>query len=288
MAQDAKIKLNSIIPHFRSDIYWPSWIYLQAESRRIFQNSQRLLKGDSMNRAHNRPTGDQLLQQSMFGDWNIINEKISATLPAFIRTGEPFFRNAELNINALLKSFLLPQLFVTLTFSEHWPQFQGILHQAQENRQRDWGAARQSPNLLPTDFPWEAVEYYYEQIYHLRQYLLTASSASGYGKLRESVMRHEFQLRQAIHTHMLLWVQLTIPELIEKNYICADVPDPTMEPELHRLVIMHQIHTCREHLCGRPPGHNDVSNPCAKGFPQPMSDVTYHPPWRIALQICSI
>ena len=41
---------------------------------------------------------------------------------------------------------------------------------------------------------------------------------------------------------------------------------------------MHQIHTCREHLCGRPPGHNDVSNPCAKGFPQPMSDVTYHPP----------
>ena len=119
MAQDAKIKLNSIIPHFRSNINWQSWIYLQAESCRIFQNSQRLLKGDSMNRAHNRPTGDQLLQQSMFGDWNIINEKISATLPAFIRTGEPFFRNAELNINALLKSFLLPQLFLTLTFSEH-------------------------------------------------------------------------------------------------------------------------------------------------------------------------
>src|SRR6266496_2854539 len=156
MAQDAKIKLNSVIPHFRNDIYWPSWIYLEVESRRLFQNSQRLLKGDGTNRAYNRPTGDQLLQQSMFGDWNIINEKISSTLPAFIRTGEPFFRNAECNIDAMLKSFSLPQLFVTITFSEWWPEFQAIIRRAEESRTSGWGEEQTHQNPLPTDFPWEA------------------------------------------------------------------------------------------------------------------------------------
>ena len=39
MGEDAKIKLNSVIPHFRHDIYWPGWMYLEIESRRIFQNS---------------------------------------------------------------------------------------------------------------------------------------------------------------------------------------------------------------------------------------------------------
>ena len=278
MAQDAKIKLNSVIPHFRNDIYWPSWIYLEVESRRVFQNSRRLLKGDGTNRVHNRPTGDQLLQQSMFGDWNIINEKISSTLPAFIWTGEPFFRNAESNIEAMLKSFSLPQLFVTITFSESWPEFQAIIHRAEQRRTLGWAEEHRQQNPLPTDFPWETVEYYYERLYHLRRYLLTVSFASGYGKLRESVLRNEFQLRQVIHSHMLLWVESSIPELIQKNYIRADVPDPALEPDLHRFVIAHQIHTCKDHLCGKSPGHSDVNNPYRKGFPQPLSSITYHHP----------
>jgi hypothetical protein len=57
MAENVKIKLNSVIPHFRHDIYWPSWIYLEIESRRIFQNSQRLLKRDKIDRLQNRPSG---------------------------------------------------------------------------------------------------------------------------------------------------------------------------------------------------------------------------------------
>ena len=61
MGENAKIKLNSIIPHFRHDIYWPGWIYLEIESRRIFQNLRRLIRMDKTNREQNRPTGDQLL-----------------------------------------------------------------------------------------------------------------------------------------------------------------------------------------------------------------------------------
>jgi len=54
----------------------------------------------------------------MFGDWNTVNEKITATLPAFIRTGDSYFRNVESNVAAMVNAFGFPQLFVTLTFSE--------------------------------------------------------------------------------------------------------------------------------------------------------------------------
>ena len=90
MGENAKIKLNSVILHFRHDIYWPGWIYFEIESRRIFQNSQRLIRMDNTNRAQNRPTGEQLLQKSLYGDWNVVNEQISGTVPAFVRTGIHF------------------------------------------------------------------------------------------------------------------------------------------------------------------------------------------------------
>ena len=278
MGENAKIKLNSIIPHFRHDIYWPSWIYLEIESRRIFQNSQRLLKQDKIDRMQNRPSGAQLLQQSMFGDWNIINEKVTGTLPAFIRTGESYFRNAESNVAAMVNAFGLPQLFVTLTFSESWPDFRCRIERALQFLNSFTSRPQPSQHPLPTDFPWEAVEFYYERIYHFRRYFLSIPSASGYRRLRESVMRFEFQLRQAIHTHMLLWVERSIPELIQCNYIRADVPDPVNEKQLYDLVIAHQIHTCQLHLCGKPPKHDNVNDPCKKGFPQPLSMTCYHPP----------
>jgi Helitron helicase-like domain at N-terminus len=225
MGENAKIKLNGVIPHFRNDIYWPGWMYLEIESRRIFQNSQRLIRMDKTNRERNRPTGEELLQRSMYGDWNIVNEKITGRLPSFVRTGDTFYRAAEADLSAFVKARSLPQMFVTVTFSERWYEFQAIIQSAQDFLNSLSGGAhiRGVPN--PTNFPWEAVEYYYERIYHLRRYLLANPRVSGYGKLMEMVIRYEFQLRQAIHSHMLLWTEYDIEELISRNYIRADVPD---------------------------------------------------------------
>src|SRR5216117_2441803 len=242
MGENAKIKLNSVIPHFRNDIYWPGWMYLEIESRRIFQNSQRLIRMDKTNRERNRPTGEELVQKSMYGDWNIVNEKITGTLPSFVRTGDTFYRTAEADLSAFVKARLLPQIFVTVTFSERWHEFQAIIQSAQDFlNSLSGGAHREAPN--PTNFPWEAVEYYYERIYHLRRYLLGNPRVSGFGKLMEMVIRYEFQLRQAIHSHMLLWTEYDIEELISRNYIRADIPDRNREPELYDLVMAHQIHT---------------------------------------------
>ena len=45
-----------------------------------------------------------------------------------------------------------------------------------------------------------------------------------------------------------------------------------MEPLLHELVIKFQIHTCKDTLCGGPQA---PTGQCQKGFPAPLSFVTY-------------
>ena len=164
----------------------------------------------------------------------------------------------------MLKAFTLPSLFVTITFSERWKEFINILRRA--------AAGTANPN--PTDFPWAAVQCYYERMHHLKQYLFRNANVSGFGKLYELVERYEFQLRQTIHTHMLLWVQKSIPDMIRDNYVRADIPDSALEPELYELVMQHQIHTCKPLLCG---GVNATpqSHPCRKGFPQPLTAKTH-------------
>src|SRR5579859_1502683 len=142
MLYDARFKLNNVISHYRDDWYWASWKYLEIEKQRIHQNNARLLRIDRTNRTHHLPDGFDLLQQSLFGDWNIINERLTNSVPAFIRTGEAFFLTGELNINAMLKAFTLPGLFVTVTFSERWREFQNILRSVSGG----------TDNFVPTDF----------------------------------------------------------------------------------------------------------------------------------------
>lgn len=90
--------------------------------------------------------------------------------------------------------------------------------------------------------------------------------------------RHEFQLRGAIHTHSLLWTEFDQSELIGKAFIRADIPDPEMESELYELVLMHQIHHCHIHLCGR---DDTMTGPCRKGFPAELSPITFQKPGEV-------
>ena len=51
------------------------------------------------------------------------------------------------------------------------------------------------------------------------------------------------------------------------------MPDPDNEPELHAKVRMHQIHTCQNRHCGGPAPSGEQ---CKRGFPRPLSPITYH------------
>src|SRR2546423_6033433 len=50
------------------------------------------------------------------------------TLPSFIRTGETYFNEKLLHINAMMKEYNLPSLFITLTAAEtKWSHLKDIL-----------------------------------------------------------------------------------------------------------------------------------------------------------------
>ncbi|CAG8580993.1 5538_t:CDS:2, partial [Gigaspora rosea] len=59
----------------------------------------------------------------------------------------------------------------------------------------------------------------------------------------------------------------SILDLIQSDFIRADLPNPITEPELHQLISIYQIHRCRPNLCSSP---GTSTHPCKKGFPQPL------------------
>lgn len=72
------------------------------------------------------------------------------------------------------------------------------------------------------------------------------------GQVAHYTIKVEFQFRRSPHIHAFLWLSDS-PTLVRENaenYISivdnivrADLPDPTIEPELHELVSKYQIHT---------------------------------------------
>lgn len=115
---DVKMKLNSINPVFRNDWYWPAWAYQEMEARRILQNNARIVNNRTRQAIDGRLPQNQLLQQSAYGTFSIINEAITSVIPASIRSGEAYFHEKEAMVNAMKQSTGLPKLFVTLTFND--------------------------------------------------------------------------------------------------------------------------------------------------------------------------
>lgn len=258
--QDSQRKLNSVIPHFRDDHYWPGYTYMEVEAIRIFQNNQRIVSARIRQSQDRRMPATDLLQQSAYGPWSVINEKLTTSIPYFIRTGDNYFIENERKIRAMLYTYGIPTLFITITFSEQWPAYQRIL------------STTGPKDVLPSDRPWEAIQYYYERLYWLKRKFFRDPQYSRFGALREMVERQEFQQRGAIHSHCLLWCASPATSLIQERYIRADVPNADVEPLLHTLVLKFQIHTCTDRLCGGP---QPPTGQCRKGFPAALSPTTH-------------
>ena len=233
---------------------------MEIEAICILQNNQRIVSGRTRQALDRRMPASDLLQQSIYGPWSVINEKLTTSIPHFIRTGDTYFAENEQKTKAMLGACGTPTIFVTLTFNEQWPAYRKII------------SSTGSKNTLASDRPWEAVQYYYERLYWLRSQFFRKPQNSGFGSLNELIERQEFQNRGAIHSHDLLWCEKSVEQLINESYIRADVPDPNMEPLLHELIIKFQIHTCKDTLCDGPQAPTEQ---CQKGFPAPLSSVTY-------------
>ena len=53
---------------------------------------------------------------------------------------------------------------------------------------------------------------------------------SNWEKLNHFFEQVEFQNRRAPHTHLILWIEKNINEMIADNIIRSDLPNPEQEP----------------------------------------------------------
>jgi DNA replication protein DnaC len=256
----AKLLLGGVDPRFRLSWYWPFYTYLNLEKLRNHQNRNRILKQRNTDRI-NHPTLSDILAVSAYTGNPIINEIKTTTIPSYIRTGNTYWRKKEHQLNTIIKTFNLPQIFYTVTMAEgKWKHLHEIL------KKTDNG------NTIPTNRPFHVYHHYQNRLKSIHHYLWKNEKLCKWGKWKHHWERDEFQNRGAIHTHGIAYVEKSINELILNNIIRADLPDPNLEPELYQKVLTHQIHHCQEYHCGGPP---TSGKRCSKGFPQPLSNITY-------------
>ena len=230
-------KLNMTISHFRNDWYWFFWMYLKMKELRIHQNSFKIIKNANKRREFDRLIISDFIIQSVYDNWSIIDENQTSSISIELRIESYYFQLAQRKIDTLTKTISLFQIFLTLTFFEKWMKYQKILKDTNEE------------NITLNNRFWKTVQYYHYRWLFFKKYLLRKSNVSNYEKLKNLMKRQEFQNRDVIHIHSLLWMTMSIAKFITKNYIRADVSNSKIESKLYKLVREHQVHICRDDFC---------------------------------------
>jgi len=257
-----KHRLLCVDPRFRLHPYWPHYSYLRLEKLRNHQNTMRLWRQKQSDRILRPPTASELITHSVYSGKRMFDETKTITLPSFIRTGETYFNEKLLHVNAMMREYNLPSLFITLTAAEtKWSHLKDILRST-DNRDTN-----------PTNRPLHTTHHFTHRKKELWNHVWRKPANSNWGHLNQFFERVEFQNRGAPHTHTILWVEKSTIQMIEENLIRSDLPDPNLEPELYQLVLTHQIHTCSPGKCNGPALPGQV---CKKKFPRPYSPTTYY------------
>ena len=95
-----------------------------------------------------------------------------------------------------------------------------------------------------------------------------------FGKVRFDMACTEFQKRGLPHLHLLLWMHDRIRADQIDDVARAEIPDPELDPDLHRIVVRNMIHG----PCGliNPRSPCMVNGQCSKGYPKPYLAETQH------------
>ena len=78
----------------------------------------------------------------------------------------------------------------------------------------------------------------------LQNLLEILKSEMTFGKPQAWLCSIEWQKRGLPHCHLLLWLTAEhriTPDKID-DVICAEIPNPTVDPELHKIVISNMVH----------------------------------------------
>ena len=193
--------------------------------------------------------------QSRAADENLIPGKV-IILPSSYKGGPRAMQQNYQDAMAIVSKHGKPDLFVTYTCNPKLPEIMENLFSGQE----------------PSDRPDIVSRVYH---LHLTEFLDDILKKGILGQVKAFVRVIEFQKRGLPHCHLLLILdedsKLRNEEDVD-SIICAEIPDPEKEPELHEVVKLCMLHG----PCGtdKPSRSCTENNICTKGFPKEFREET--------------
>ncbi|KAE8184102.1 hypothetical protein CF335_g8124, partial [Tilletia laevis] len=183
-----------------------------------------------------------------------LNSVGKRTILAASFTGGPRWWQARYHdAIALSREYGRPDLFITMTTNVHWREIQDELYPGQ--------TASDRPDLVSRVF-WLKLD-------HL---LFLTTKQHVMGEVAAHCYSVEFQKRGLPHVHLLLFLKdrdkLNSARAID-SAVCAELPDPIQEPELHTAVLTHMIHgpcTANQPCMQNP----TMPGQCSRRYPRPV------------------
>lgn len=154
---------------------------------------------------------------------------------------------------AYVRLYGKPDLFITMTCNQNWPEIQQLLFEGQHATDRH--------DLLARVFKQKLTK---------MMDLLTKSCV--FGETRCHMYSVEWQKRGLPHAHILVWMKDRIYPTDVDSIISAEIPDPNVDPLLYETVTNSMIHG----PCGllNPTSVCMKDGKCSKLFPKALIEET--------------
>ena len=178
------------------------------------------------------------------GDGDPRNVGRRVILPSSFTGGPRYMHERQQDAMTYVRKYGHPDLFITMTTNPNWPEIRNNLLPGQESLDR--------PDLVARVFRLK-----------VKKLLEMLTKEMIFGKPRAWLYSTEWQKRGLPHCHLLQWLipeHKITPDKID-DVICAETPDPMVDPELHQIVISNMVHG----PCG---SINPEDGRCSKSYPK--------------------
>ena len=189
---------------------------IETERLQFLRREQTALRADCY-----QDLRDAILEGD--GDPNSVGRRI--ILPSTFTGGPRYMHERQQDAMTYVRRYGHPDLFITTTTNPNWPEIKSNLLPGQDPQDR--------PDIVARVFRLK-----------VQKLLEMLKSEMVFGKAQAWLYSIEWQKRGLPHCHLLLWLSAEhriTPDRID-NVICAEIPDPSVDPELHQIVMSNMVH----------------------------------------------
>uniref|UniRef100_A0A1X7VG12 Helitron helicase-like domain-containing protein n=1 Tax=Amphimedon queenslandica TaxID=400682 RepID=A0A1X7VG12_AMPQE len=188
-----------------------------------------------------------------------------------IRGTNQYWFHVKGEVKAMIAEYSSPTLFLTLSCAEY-----NSADIAQYLRKVNNAPQSYSISRLYTEDPVSVLRQF---SYKFKDFFNIVILQRGVlGKVEQYYVTKEYQMRGALHYHILLWIEyapvvsIDCREGVIQDRITCHIPDSNTSPDLNYLVTKYQMHKCSKY-CKRniKVGKTYVSR-CRFDFPRPVRD----------------